>query len=93
MNTFVSFFIQLLLFISFIISIPTLAATLASNPPTPVTGPDASDKPKNQEPRTVALQVPLDKHRVVTVHLTPTEKDKLKDYLDTSAMDKFLVGL
>jgi len=39
------------------------------------------------------LQVPLDKHGAVTVYLTPTEKEKLKDYLDTTSMDKFLVAL
>ncbi|WP_044282759.1 hypothetical protein [Candidatus Amoebophilus asiaticus] len=89
MNTLTRLFTQLF-FVNLIMFVPTQASTLQNISPT-TDETISSDKPK--EPRTVVLQVPLDKHGVVTVHLTPTEKEKLKDYLDTTSMDKFLATL
>ena len=90
MNTLTKLLIQLF-FVNLIMFVPTRASTLQHIAPT--TDEVMSDKSENEEPRTAALKVPLDKHSATTVYLTPTEKERLKDYLDTSSMDEFLVAL
>jgi len=90
MNTLTKLLIQLF-FVNFIMFVPTQASTWQKLSLT--TDQTMSDEPENKEPRTVALQVPFDKHKSIKIHLTPTEKERLKDYLDTSSMDEFLATL
>eukprot|EP01132_Coremiostelium_polycephalum_P000255 gene255-336_t len=45
---------------------------------------------RDTELRTISMQVPMGKQGMVTVHLTPTEKVLLKDYLNPTSMNTFL---